>query len=264
MTQTSPVDIQESFSKTISNSQLPDAFLDVGESTIDNLTDNPLIQQIPIVKTVLGLMQTGANIQDRLFLKKILTFLQGIEAIPEHERQKTISEIDLSEKYQVKVGEKLLYILDTCDDHTNAKNVSRLFAALLKKQISYSQYVGAAQIIARISQSELDQFLESYKYHYLDSSSANLSHTGLMYSETAEVEVEVDLKKITQDDWDDPEEHYEADTNTFGGEITHYPTPSGEVIFEIFGIGSKALKKQWEEETRRKKEALQEKLEIMQ
>lgn len=240
--------IEASFVSTITSSQLPDALSDVAEVSIDSFIQNPLLKEIPVVKTVAGLIQTGANIQDRLFLKKILTFLQGIDDIKASDRKRLINNIDQSQKYQVKVGEKLLYILDTCDDHTNAKNVSRLFAAFLKKKITYTQYVGAAQIMARISQQELDQFLEAYKYHWIDDKASDLAHTGLLYSETSEVEVEVDLRKISQDEWDDPEEHYEADTNTSGGEITLKPTPNGRIIFEVFGIGEKALEAQWKKE----------------
>lgn len=254
-------DIQASFSATIANSQLPDALIDVGETTIDGLLENPLVQQLPIVKTIAGLLQVGMNIHDRLFLKKILALLQGIDDIPEAERQKIIAEVDSSGDYQIKVGEKLLYIIDTCDDHTNAQNVSKLFAAMLKKQITYSQFMQAAQIIARISSSEIQQFIDAYRYRYIDGSAANLSHTGLTYSKTSEVEVEVDLKKVEQEDWDDSPEHYEADTNTTGGETVLYPTPSGEVIFDIFGIGRVALKKQWESERKRQVEELRRKYE---
>lgn len=256
-----PTNIQSSFTTTLTNPVLPDALSDIGENTIDSLINNPLISQLPIVKTVAGMIQAGMNIQDRLFLKKILTFLEGVDDIPEYERQKIIKEIDDSKGYQIQVGEKLLYILDNCYDHINAQNASKLFAAMIRRKISYSQFLGAAQVIARISPDELEQFLGSYEYRSIDSSAMNLIHTGLLFSEVSEIEVEVDLNKVEQGDWDDPPEHYEAETNTDGGELVLHPTASGDVIFEVFGIGKDALRKKWQEERRRQSEDIAKKYE---
>ncbi len=248
------MDIQGSFNESLIGPNIIDSSLDIAELSIDTITNNALINNLPVVKIIAGLIQTGANIHDRLFLKKILALLQGIEDTSEEDRRKIISDIDSSNKYQIKVGEKLLYILDTCDDHINAKNVSKLFVAMLKKQISYAQYVEAAQIMARLTQTDLEEFLAAYGLYYIDDSAASLGHTGLIYTSTSDVEVEVDLKKIEQDDWDDPAEHYEADTSTSGGDIVIEPTSGGRTVFEVFGIGEAALRKQWEEAKQRQKE----------
>lgn len=245
--------IQSAFDKTIIGNQLPESVIDIAETSIDNLLNNDVIKTIPVVKVIAGFLQTGANIQDKLFLKKILVFLQRIESVTEEERKIMIKEIDGSGKHKVKVGEKLLYILDSCDDYTNAENVANLFSAMLKKKITYRQYVQAAQVIARISKDDLDWFISSFIHpHYLDDSASSLAHTGLVYSETSDVEVEIE--KVEKANWKDPEEYYKA--NTSGGHMMLYPTSAGEAIFEVFGIGKEKLEQQIRERSEKEKAKL--------
>ncbi len=228
---------------------LLDTSIDIAEISIDQLLDNEVVQQIPIVKTVAGIIQAGVNIQDRLFLKKILTFLQNIDDIPEKERKKIIDKIDNSGKHRIKVGEKLLYIIDSCDDHIHAENVAKLFTAMLRGKVTYSQYIDAAQIVSRVSQSEIDLFMASYKGYFIDDSAIALVHTGLVYTEVEDIEVEVE--KHEQADYDDPPEYY--DTTTHGGGTVLRATDAGETVFEILGIGKVERIKQLKQEHDRKK-----------
>jgi hypothetical protein len=244
------VDIQKSFDDSIRNSTLPDAAIDWSEAGLDALLKNELLKQVPIVKLFLGAIQTGVNVHDKLFLKKVVSFLQNIDDIGPAERDKMINEIDQSKKHRLKVGEKLLYILDTCNDHESSERIAILFKAFLKRKITYDQYLEAASIVARLSQKELDLFLSAYYVYYIDDSANELMHTGLVFSETEEVAV--DLNKIEQADWDDPPERYEADVS--GGEVTIKPTSAGEIVFEVLGIGKKARLEQIDEQ-RQKREA---------
>lgn len=244
------MDVEKSFSLTIQNSSLRDASIDIFEASLDSLIQDDVLKEIPIVKTFIGVMQAGMNLQDKLFLKKILTFLQQIDEIPEKERKEVIKEIDASDKYSVKVGEKLLYILNSCDDHTHAENVAMLFSAMLKRRITYPQYVNAAQIIARLSKEDLEQFLGSYtNTNHLDDSASNLSHTGLVYTETDEVGVEIE--KVEQANWKDPPAHYEA--KTYGGGTIVRSTSVGDTVFEVFGIGKEKLEQNIKDEQQRQK-----------
>ncbi len=244
------MDIQKSFDDSIRKSTLPDAAIDWSEAGLDALLKNELLKQVPIVKLFLGAIQTGVNVHDKLFLKKVVFFLQNIDDIDPIERDRMIDEIDQSKKYRLKVGEKLLYILDTCNDHESSERIATLFKAFLKRTIVYDQYLEAASIVARLSQKELDLFLSTYYVYYIDESANELMHTGLIFSETEEVTV--DLNKIEQGDWDDPPEHYEADVS--GGEVTIKPTSAGETVFEVFGIGKQARLQQIEQR-RQKREA---------
>lgn len=51
-----------------------------------------------------------------------------------NQRQKMISDIDSSQKYKIQVGEKLLYIIDKCDDYTKSGIVSLIFKAYIEEK----------------------------------------------------------------------------------------------------------------------------------
>ena len=248
------MDIQSTFDDSLRNTELPDAAIDVTEVSIDALIDNELLKQIPIVKIFLGVAQAGINIHDKLFLKKILSFLSNIDGIDPEERKQIISAIDGSKKYRLKVGEKLLYVIDSCADHEGAERVAKLFRAVLTKKITYEDYLEASSVIVRLSDRELRLFLNTYKIGYMDDDARELTHTGLVFSDTEEVAV--DLRKVPKDDWDDPEEHYEADVS--GGEVTIMPTSAGDTIYEVFGMGREARQRQLNEEREKYKQKLRE------
>lgn len=249
-------DIQDSFTKTIKNTALSDVAIDLTELSIDNLIDNEIIKQIPIVKTFVGIVHAGINVHDRLFLKKILGFLNEINDIDESTRNQIISKIDDSKKYRIKVGEKLLYIIDSCEDYEHSGNISKLFREVLSHKISYDEFLEASSIVAKLTSNELRVFLDAYNVWYMSDSANELTHTGLVYFETEEVEV--DLEKVTQDDHDDPEEHYRA--NVSGGETIIKSTAAGDTVFEVFGIGREARLAQIKDESERRKREVREKL----
>lgn len=224
-------DIQHAIESSIVGPLAKDSLIDVAEYSIDEIINNEIIKQIPIVKTVIGTIQTGVNIRDRLFLKKIVAFLVGINHVSEKRRKKVVAKIDSSKRYRMKVGEKLLYIIDKCDDYTNAENVAKLFSAMVNGDISYEQYLEASRIISRISINELKLFMKSYDSSSLSYEAINLLHTGLVFVSTEKPEVEI--VKHEPADWDDPPEYYSSETS--GGETIPYSTQAGDVVFKVFG-----------------------------
>jgi hypothetical protein len=219
-------DIQESFDQTLTNTNLPDVGIDIAELSIDHLIDNPVLQGLPIVNTFIGFIQLGANIHDRLFLKKIISFLNGISQIDEAQRKKMIGKTDRSKKYRMKVGEKLLYILDSCKDYEGAERIAKLFAAFLAKQINYDQYLEASSIVAQISQKELNDFLRSYSSVFIHDDVSHLMHTGLL---------SVDFEEITIDVEPMRHDSVKLDADVNGGQLIISPTDAGDTIYQVFG-----------------------------
>lgn len=252
----SNTEIQSSFNRTLQDSNLLDFTTDMSELAIDQLIDEDVLREIPIVKSIVSLTKVGISIHDKLFLKKIITFMYGIKDIAPEKRLQMIRKIDSSKQYSIKVGEKLLYVLDTCGDHVIASNIAKLFAAFLSGKITYNQYLEAAPIVARLSENDLKIFLGAYAISYMRDASKELTHTGLVYFDIEQVSV--DVEKREKEDWDDPKERYEASVS--GGEATILPTSAGDTIFEIIGIGKEAraqeIKRDLENLKQKRKEAI--------
>lgn len=117
-------DVTTVFEDTILNSDLSSVMANISESIIDSMTDLPIV----------SLIRTTGDIRDYLFLKKILSFLNGIKDIKSSTRKRMIAKIEKSEDYRHKVGEKLLYIIDRCDDNEKVSYIATVFCAFLKRK----------------------------------------------------------------------------------------------------------------------------------
>lgn len=152
--------VLESFDETIVDSDLSSIPADLLEQSIDAIMEDGILQSIPIVRTIVGAIKTAGNIQDRLFLNKILSFLFHLKDVDPRQRQEMINNIDRSGIYQVRVGQKLLYIIDKCDDHTKSAYVARIFKAFIQRRISYSEFLRTVYAINNISSEDLQAFLQ--------------------------------------------------------------------------------------------------------
>lgn len=152
--------VLESFDETIVDSDLSSIPADLLEQSIDAIMEDGILQSIPIVRTIAGAIKTAGNIQDRLFLNKILSFLFHLKDVDPRQRQEMINNIDRSGIYQVRVGQKLLYIIDKCDDHTKSAYVARIFSAFIQRRIFYAEFLRTVYTINNISTEDLQSFLQ--------------------------------------------------------------------------------------------------------
>lgn len=151
--------VLESFDETIVDSDLSGIPADLLEKSIDAIMEDGILQSIPIVRTIAGAIKTAGNIQDRLFLNKILSFLFHLKDVDPRQRQEMINDIDRSGIYQVRVGQKLLYIIDKCDDHTKSAYVALIFKAFIQERITYPDFLRTVYTINNISSEDLINFI---------------------------------------------------------------------------------------------------------
>jgi hypothetical protein len=151
--------LSNSFETTLKDPNLQDVVNTFGEIIIDGALEDGILKDIPFLGTLIGLGKTVNNVRDTLFLRKIVHFISKIEQTDPDERKRLITEIEKSAKYRIKVGEKLLYIIDKCEDHINAEYVARMFNAFLAQKITYNEFLRSSSIIQKILISDLEEFL---------------------------------------------------------------------------------------------------------
>jgi hypothetical protein len=151
--------LSNALESTIKDSDLQNVTVGIAEAFTYTIFSEGVLKDIPILGTIVGLVKSSLNLKDRLFLKKILYFLANLNSIEQPVRHKLITKIDSSQDYKIKVGEKLLYIIDKCDDHISAELIGKLFSAVLKGKISYKEFLQGSEIIDRAFFSDLEMFL---------------------------------------------------------------------------------------------------------
>jgi hypothetical protein len=153
--------LSNSFGDTLKDADLQSVTTDLAETFSDTLLSEGLLKDIPIIGTIIGLAKTTLNLKDRLLIKKLVYFISELRDIDSKKRRELISEIDNSEKEKIKIGEKLLYIVDRAEDHIIAKYIAILFKAFLKEEITYQEFLRGSTIIQKLILQDIEQFINT-------------------------------------------------------------------------------------------------------
>ncbi len=208
--------------------------IEPGEQILDSLLTDGVARDIPVIGTIYGLCKVGSSVADRLFCKKLLHFLSGIADVPPKERATVISRIDGDGRYQIKVGEKLLYILDKADDHETARIVAYLFAAFLSGELLYGDFLRASRGVQNIMTVDLWRFVDDENKGWDICDAQDLLNTGFVAFDGTEIRVEDHYSVQSKDT-----QKYDVE----GGELTASITELGEKVRTILRSRRSARRK---------------------
>lgn len=153
--------ISISLEQTLKNSDLEKVSISLSEVVLDNIIEDGIIKDIPIISTIVGLGKSAVGIKETLFLKKIITFIYELKNISASKRREMIEKIDKSNNYKTKVGEKLLYIIDRCDDHEKSQITALFFRAFINEIINYQEFLKASHISNNLMIDDIRWFIEN-------------------------------------------------------------------------------------------------------
>lgn len=190
---TEPNKYSNSLEETLKDSDLQNVSAELAEVVLDNLIDTGIVRDIPIIGTIVGIGKVTLGIKERLFLKKIIYFLSEIKNISPSHRKNMVDGINNSGQFRTKVGEKLLFILDRCEDHEKAKLVAQMFSAFIEKNINYNEFLRSASIIDRIMLEDLAWFIKNDHEMFMFEELGDLLNVGL-FSFAVEDQRNRDLK----------------------------------------------------------------------
>jgi len=216
--------ISKALDDSLKSDSLETVTVELVESLSESMLNDGLLKDIPIIGTLVGLTKTGINIKDRLFVKKILTFLFNINNVSAEKRTEMIEKIDANSKYKIKVGEKLLYIIDKCEDHEKAKLIGILFSAFLNKFIDYSEFLKASKVIENSLLEDIEWFvMHDFESLYIEEA-ADYVNCGLFEITPISLSIE-EVRALTFDKG--------AEYTIKGGKIETKITSIGKLIRKI-------------------------------
>lgn len=223
-------DLSNSLDETIKDSNLTVVNMELSEVLLDSFLEDGIAKDIPIIGTILKLGKFSMSLKEHLFLKKIIYFISSLKEIPAKKRNEMVSKIDDSKTHRIKVGEKLIYIIDKCEDHISTEYVAKFFKAFLLEKISYSEFLRCTSIIQNMFIEDFEYFtrsenLERYNgwNEYFSEIEMNLINSGLCGKEVGEITVR------DQDDWKRASDKYVVE----GGRESIYITEIGKKIKDI-------------------------------
>ncbi len=174
--------MHSSITDTLKSNEFHDLISDISETTIDSFLEEGILKDLPI----LGLFFKGKNlvstIQDKLLTKKILFFLKQLNETSLDERISHITKIDNSKKYRITVGEKLLYIIDKCEDYEKAEIIGVIFKSFILDKITYDDFLRCTISINSLSTIDLKELMikNSFIEAFIASKSNIYLNTGLV------------------------------------------------------------------------------------
>jgi len=186
--------LSASLTDSLVSSDLQSVTIDLAEAFADTLLEDGLAKDIPVIGTIYKLAKYGVSVRDRLFVKKLLCFFSEISQISVEDRARMISKIDQSGEFRMRVGEKLLYILDKPEDHENARIVAVLFRAFIDGKLTYAEFLRASRAIQSVMTDDLWSFVEEENNRWSVAGVGVLLSAGLCEMEDPPIWVE--------DEWD--------------------------------------------------------------
>ncbi|NOT53687.1 MAG: hypothetical protein HOP18_03690 [Deltaproteobacteria bacterium] len=114
---------------SLSEGTLRDLSEDLIEQVIDGPITNDLIREIPIVKTIKAIIESGKNIREYFFAKKLCRFLLELREVSLEERIHMVKRLEEESDFEEKVGERLLHLIDRLDELSKAQLIGRAFRA---------------------------------------------------------------------------------------------------------------------------------------
>ncbi len=207
--------------KSLKKDDLSHLTANLGEVGIDAILDNGVLKDIPILSSIVGSINAIGSIRDALFTKKLISFLSELTDIPMEQRQSMIESIDNSDDYKIKVGEKLIYIIEKAEDHYTSKIIAMFFAEFLAGEITYDEFLKISRIIDSMFIGDFLNFAsESAKPSDLISENTFIN-TGL---------VDVYFEPVIVEDNDD---YKSSEKYTTSGGASLHITPIGELVRQL-------------------------------
>jgi hypothetical protein len=166
--------------ETIKEKNFQDVVADLGEIALDAVLNEGILRDIPLLGSFLGLSNATLSIQDKLFTKKILSFLLELKNTDVDSRRTQIEKIDRDPNYKTKVGEKLLYIIDKCEDSEKATYIGKLFRFYIEEKMTYEEFLRASKSVELTFLYDLKRFIKE-KWDNMEMEEAgDLVSSGLM------------------------------------------------------------------------------------
>jgi len=145
-----------------------DLSIDYSEIYIDDIIENETLKEIPIIKSVVGVIKGGISINNFWFAKKLLTFIRDFNNGTANLEKVELFKRKLSEspKFGKKIAERLMIFIDKNIEITQTKIITNLFTAFVNQDITYEEFNGILITLDKLNPKAFDWFFELEKTNF--------------------------------------------------------------------------------------------------
>ena len=129
---------------------------------VDTVISSGTLDGIPVVGLLTKGLKSAKEIRDELYLRKIVKFLQELNAVTKAERDTFVRDLEKDGKTE-RFGETMLLILDRMGDSSKPAIAGRILAAHISGKISsYTQAMRLVAIVNRVYAEDI-AYLSSFR-----------------------------------------------------------------------------------------------------
>lgn len=144
-------ELVENFEKSLFDDS-KDIIGDYLEIGIDSIIDDGILKEIPIVKTIVGVLKVGKNVHDRNLLKQTLVFINEFNR--NEIRQDKIEEYKKRiendpKKCEEELG-RIILLLNNFIDREKSIMLSKIFKAYVGQLLNWNDFCEYSEIINRL------------------------------------------------------------------------------------------------------------------
>ncbi len=169
MTQSTDVSLLDS----VANAELGRIGKEVARFTLDQVLDDEIVAAVPVVGLIARSVKSIASIRDRLFLLKVLSFLEELEGVPRESRQRFAEELSRSAGTSARAGAAIALALERLDDLEKPKIIGRLYRAKIDDRITFDQLWRFCMIVDRAHLPDLIELTRLKSRDHVDPIAAN-------------------------------------------------------------------------------------------
>ena len=140
-------DIAEKLVDSTTSPELKNLAVEVAEVGLDQLLDEEVLKDLPIVGGFVRAYKTALSIRDRTFFNKVTRFLIKLNSISDEEKKGFREDIKSDPKLRRRVGETLLLVLDRLDDLEKPEILAVMFKEYLSNGMDFTLFKRLASAI---------------------------------------------------------------------------------------------------------------------
>lgn len=157
-------ELTDSFEKSLFNDS-NDVISDYLELGIDSFIKDGMLEDIPIVKSIVSVLKVGKNLYDRNLLRQTLTFINefNIGKIPKDKLIAYKSTIENNPKKCEEELGRILILLNSYVDREKSIMLARLYRNYVIKKFDWCEFCEYSEIINRIYIQDVEVLKKIYK-----------------------------------------------------------------------------------------------------
>jgi hypothetical protein len=144
-----------------------DNSLNYAEIGLDTFISDDVLKEIPIVKTIVGVVKSGLKVKEIFFSKKILTFLKEFHSskLPVEKLEKFQIEFNSKIKYREKVLQEIMVLNDNFIQIEKSKIFANLFSAHLNEAYGWNDFMNLSYCLSQLNMFGVPLFDDMSKFN---------------------------------------------------------------------------------------------------